>query len=358
MFSIFWPVKLAFGVFKFLLNLVVLATCALTIAAMMGDKGWLWSLTTHFRMQYLGIQALALLLVVLACSLSRKDNQTASAWTESRLSIGFLCFFIMLNLTPILPYYLPSSRPSVAELKFSHPVKLMHFNLFGQLNRNTASVAQAITAADPDMVDLVEYTPAWQRALEQTGVWRRYPYRVAGKGHIALYSKLPLQNARLTYAAPGKQVANQANIIAQVSINRQPVTILVAHPASPILPSHLTWLKQSFQTWQQERSRLGQNLLVVGDLNTSPWSKEFENMTRNTGLRDSQLGYGVQPSWPMLLPILGIRSTPTLVTNLLAIPIDHVLVSEKILVFSRKTGPFVGSDHLPVTVEIGMKADS
>lgn len=359
MFSIFWPVKLAFGIVKFMLNMVVLATFALTITAMMGDKGWLWSLTTHFRMQYLGIQLFALAWMVISCCLSKKDNESVSAWTENRLTLGVLALFAGLNLMHILPYYLPSARPSTAELQvIKRPVKLMHFNLFGQLNHNTDSVIQAIRDENPDVIDLVEYTKRWQTTLEQSGILRRYPYRVAGRNNIALYSRLALKNAHLTFAAPGKKVANQANIIAQITIDQEPVTLLVAHPASPILPSHLSWLKQSFQTWAQERARLGQNLLVVGDLNTSPWSREFEVLTRQTGLRDSQLGYGLQPSWPMLLPFFGIRSTPTLLTNLLAIPIDHVLVSNRILVLSRKTGPFIGSDHLPVTVEIGIRPAS
>ncbi len=355
MFSMFWPVKLALGIFKFFLNLLVLATCALTIIAMMGDKGWAWSLTTHFRMQYLAIQLLALGSTLLACWMSRKDNESIPAWTESRLSIIFLSVFAGLNLLQIAPYYFPGARPGVAELKTAHPLKLMHFNLFGKINHHTASVAAAIREEQPDLLDLVEYTDDWRQKLEESGALRNYPYRVAGQNHIALYSKVPLRNARLVYAAPGAKVANQANIIAQFSLNQKPVTILVAHPASPILPSHLTWLQESFRTWEAARDKLGQNLVVVGDLNTSPWSMEFKDLTRQTGLRDSQLGYGVQPSWPMLLPIIGIRNTPTLLTNLFAIPIDHVLVSGNILVFGRKTGPFVGSDHLPVTVEIGMR---
>jgi endonuclease/exonuclease/phosphatase (EEP) superfamily protein YafD len=101
------------------------------------------------------------------------------------------------------------------------------------------------------------------------------------------------------------------------------------------------------------RKKLGQHLIVVGDLNTSPWSAEFMTLTKKTGLRDSQLGYGLQPSWPMLLPYFGVNTQPNLLTQLLQVPIDHVLVSEQIQVFSRHTGPFIGSDHLPVTVELG-----
>jgi endonuclease/exonuclease/phosphatase (EEP) superfamily protein YafD len=269
---------------------------------------------------------------------------------EQWLSLVFLAFFAGLNLVCVAPYYL-TPKPEISAN--ATQLKLLHINVFGKTNQNPQAVISLIRTEKPDVLDLVEYTEQWQRRLESTGIFKAYPYRVAGRGHIALYSKRPLKNARLTYAGIQK-IANQANIIAQITLDHQPVTLLVAHPASPIMPSHLQWLKESFNTWTQERKALGRNLLIVGDLNTSPWSQEFHTLTQNTGLRDSQLGYGIQPSWPMLLPFFGIRTEPNWLTQLLLIPIDHVLVSDRIQIVSRRTGPFVGSDHLPVIVEFAL----
>ena len=36
------------------------------------------------------------------------------------------------------------------------------------------------------------------------------------------------------------------------------------------------------------------------------------------------------------------------------VPIDHCLVSEDIAVISRKTGPRIGSDHLPLYIEVSI----
>lgn len=356
MFSIFWPFKLAGGLLKFVLNVLVFLACVLTITAFMGERGWLWSLSTHFRVQYLGIQLLALLVVSWQYWMSRNGENPGNGRVERWFSLVFLGIFAGLNLVCVAPYYLPGEKP-VDTIASGDQIKLMHFNLFGMVNHRTDQVVAAIREENPDMVDLVEYSETWRRKLEGSGIFRRYPYRVAGRGHIALYSKRPLRNARLTFAGQQK-VANQANIIAGLTLNHEPVTVLVAHPASPIRPSHLDWQKESFQTWGQERQKLGKNLLIVGDLNTSPWSNEFQKLISSTGLRDSQLGYGLQPSWPMLLPFFGIRTEPNWITRLIQIPIDHVLVSERLAVLSRHTGPFVGSDHLPVTVELGIKPKS
>lgn len=354
MFSIFWPFKLIGGIARFLLNLLVFASCVLTLTAFMGERGWAWSLTTHFRMQYLVIQLLALLMVTLSWWLLRKKGKTPVSKAEMWITTVFLMFFAGLNISQIAPYYSPLSRPDASHAK-TERMKLMHVNLFGHLNHSKSLVTEAIRKTDPDIVDFVEYTPPWQRQLEQSDVLKRYPYRVSGRGHIGLYSKRPLMNARLVYADPSQKLSNQANIVAQIRLGGEPVTILVAHPASPIMPSHLDWQQASFRAWERNRGKLGKNLVLVGDLNTAPWSREFESLVKNTGLRDSQLGYGLQPTWPVFFPVPGTAHTQSPWATPLSIPIDHVLVSERILVLSRQTGPFVGSDHLPVVVELGLK---
>jgi endonuclease/exonuclease/phosphatase (EEP) superfamily protein YafD len=356
MFSIFWPFKLAAGIFKFFLNLLVCLSCVLTLMALMGDKGWIWSLTTHFRMQYLVVQLLALF--VGGISLWKSSRSKNRPGAENWLSLAVVTFFAGINLLAIAPYYMPSANAAKSSEIVKGHLKLMHCNLFGIINRDTDSVVKAIQETQPDIIDLVEYTGPWQESLERSGVFKKYPYHFAGRGHIGVYSKVPLQNPRLVFTSATRKVTNHANIITTIRLGGEPVTLLVGHPASPIRPSHLQWLQQSFGVWEKERPKLGENLIIVGDLNTSPWSVEFHQLTRRTGLRDSQLGFGIQPSWPMLMPAIGLRSTPTLITDLLAIPIDHVLVSQRVAVLSRKTGPFVGSDHLPVVIELGMTPKS
>ncbi len=56
-------------------------------------------------------------------------------------------------------------------------------------------------------------------------------------------------------------------------------------------------------------------------------------------LSDSEQGFGPQPSWSteLLIPV---------------VPIDHFLVSKDIEVLNRVLGPNIGSDHLPVYVDL------
>ena len=83
---------------------------------------------------------------------------------------------------------------------------------------------------------------------------------------------------------------------------------------------------------------LPEPVLVLGDLNASPWSSHFRRFLRDSGLRDSAQGRGVQPTWPAGMPWLWI-------------PIDHCLHSPQLQVVARHVGPNLGSDHYPVVVD-------
>jgi endonuclease/exonuclease/phosphatase family metal-dependent hydrolase len=82
--------------------------------------------------------------------------------------------------------------------------------------------------------------------------------------------------------------------------------------------------------------------MLIGDLNMTSDSPVFQNFLRETGLRDTRAGFGIQATWPTNVPVLWIA-------------IDHCLVSDKVLVHDRRVGPGVGSDHLPLTVDVSVR---
>ena len=351
MFSIFWPFKLLKFIVGLVLSTIIYGACALTAVAFFADKGFFWDLSTHFRMQYLVIQVIGLVLAIITLKMENKSK------VEVLLTVTVLAFFIGLNGVAVGPYYL-SPKPQRTDLAAGKTVEIMHFNVLGLLNRQQKAVATAIRNENPEMVDLMEYTPEWRQKLEATGVFKGYPYRIAGQGNIALYSKIPLRG-QVVYAEGTKPLPQNANIRARFQLNGQSVNLLVAHPISPFLPGRWKEQQASFNYWINHRKTMGENLILMGDLNTTPWSSEFKRLIAATHLRDSQLGFGIQGSWPTIFIPFDMahtaKATPNNILAPLAIPIDHALVSEKLLVVSRRLGPFVGSDHLPVVVEIGLK---
>lgn len=112
---------------------------------------------------------------------------------------------------------------------------------------------------------------------------------------------------------------------------------VATHPLPPAGREYSRWRNEqrdALATYGQS----SQPVLLLGDLNTTPWNCHFRRLLKRSGLRNSARGYGVQPTWPNL-------PAP------LRIPIDHCLHSDEIFVVDRRVGPDVSSDHYPVIVE-------
>lgn len=323
------------------MGLVLLA--GLSLAGSLGPFAWQLELTRHFRCQYLLAQLC--LLPLLWIVFDRRHSADDAKPSKTRLWVAALLVTASPNLLAVLPYWLPQPQPMG-----NARLKLLHLNLYAE-NRQYAQVAELVQRYQPDIVDFVEYTEEARNQLEGTGILSAYPYRVSGRAHLGLYSKLPLSEARLLYLSE-THTANFAEIRARVSLAGKAVNLLIAHPQLPF-GGNLLLQTQRFDDWVSQRASLGSELILVGDLNTSPWSANFAKLTA-AQLRDSQLGQGLQPSWPVFMPSLHFNRPSPLLWPL-RIPIDHVLISPGLAVWRRELGPFVGSDHLPVYIEIGFR---
>jgi len=133
-------------------------------------------------------------------------------------------------------------------------------------------------------------------------------------------------------------------ILAKTRLNGREVQLVVMHPWPPSTRSGMVSRDQDLQAagaWLA--ARRDTPTLLLGDLNVTPFAPTYADLLERSGLRDSQRGFGLQPSWP-------IHKLP------LRIPIDHCLVSPHLTVLARRFGPEVGSDHFPVIVEVAFAA--
>ena len=77
-----------------------------------------------------------------------------------------------------------------------------------------------------------------------------------------------------------------------------PVRVLSSHPLAPTTAerSRLRDAQLSFAAdWASQQEGA---FLVVGDLNASPWSWPFRRLISEGSLENSQIGFGLQPSFP------------------------------------------------------------
>jgi endonuclease/exonuclease/phosphatase (EEP) superfamily protein YafD len=162
-------------------------------------------------------------------------------------------------------------------------------------------------------------------------VWR------AGFG-LAILSRLPFERAEILRIGS----VGLPSIIARFNVAGHQLTVVGTHPIAPRGPIRLHRRNLQLAQLAKFAQQTPGPLMLLGDLNCSPWSPIFVDLLRVSGLRDSRKGFDLQPTWPASLP------------EALRIPIDHCLVSSQVTVHRCAAGPRIGSDHLPIIVEFSL----
>lgn len=332
----------------------ILITVFLLLFSLLGYGGrffWFCDLFVHFKVQYFLISILCgIILFVFAKFAKKTDNENRDnnleSESEKKTTHGFALtrktLFIytafsfavaLINLFEIAPLYIPCFTESSAQNK----LRLMHLNVY-TANTRYNDVQQYIIEQDPDILLLEEVSEKWIKNLPE--IIEKYPYKTSypqsDNFGIAMFAKIkPVESKILLYGKYGLPY-----IKAVFKINGKAITFFGIHTIPPI--GRTRWearnrMLNDVAKWANGLN--GSPVIVLGDLNVTPWSYHFEKLLNSSNLRNSQYGFGVQPSWPTsLFPLL--------------IPLDHCLISEEITVSNRFIGKDIGSDHYPLIVEI------
>lgn len=307
--------------FDRLLLIGTLAALVVTAASFLAHTAWLFELLTHFRFQ---LAVGAILLSV--CALARRRLALMAA-------AAVACAF---NIAPLVPWLLavPAAEADAA----TAGIRLMAANVSFR-NRDYGALLEQIHETDPDVVGLLEVDQQWidgLAALESEFDWSML-YPEEGAYGLALYSDVPVREV-----TPGPYVEGglQTSISVELEIGGVPTTLVLAHVSAPTTPARARLRNAQFR-------KIGADLgedpnaeqILLGDLNTTPWSPYYAELVTLTGLSNAARGFGYHVTWPTGF-------------SLLKIPIDHCLVSDGLHVRSFRTGSDFGSDHLPIIVEL------
>lgn len=297
--------------------LATASSALLGAAALLAGSHWPGELVCHFREQYAWLAACGLALAIAA-----RANWAALA----------AALVLAWQFAGIAPFYLPATQPPAAE---GPPLRIMALNVHTS-NRLHARTISAIRRAKPDVVFLLEVNDRWSEALRALA--DEYPYSlVEPREHnfgMAVLSRRPWASAQVVYAID----EDFPFLIVELDHQERRWTIVGAHPIPPVRRS--TWRLRNRQLeFLAAQVPSDRPVVVMGDLNLTSWSPEFGRLLASAQMRDSRDGFGLQPTWPAPLPFARI-------------PIDHALVSPEVVVVGRRVGPDVGSDHLPVVVDI------
>lgn len=272
---------------------------------------WPCVLLEHFRVQY----ALA------ACAAALRMRGYFDAATLATLA----------QLVWIAPDLTRAATPAPVD---GIPVRLLVLNVHTS-SSSYAAVQTLIDEERPDVVALVEVDQRWLDALAPS--LRDYVGRLEEPREdnfgVALYTRHTLVGSSLRLGS------SLPTVVAETRFGNAALGIVVVHTLPPISADALDAQRAHLDAVASHARSLATPLVVVGDLNATPWSRPFQQLVARSALCDSRAGFGVQASFPAA-------------SALLRIPIDHVLTSCSIGVTDRRVTRDVGSDHLPVVVDL------
>jgi endonuclease/exonuclease/phosphatase (EEP) superfamily protein YafD len=300
-----------------------------TLLSYLAPVAWWLDLLTHFRPHY----AMGLLIATLLQLLVR-PRALAGAWAAAAL----------LNVLMIGPMYVSRLPPAAGP-----ELTVVHANVAGD-DVDVKALAAWILAAEPDLISLQEITPTNLPRIERVLLQAGLAYHTAAaqprddtRG-VALLSRRDDITATVIYPTPD---GDRPMVQALLDLGGVQVAVLGFHTTRPAPARPYRFQAQGMSAanlWCRVQRLGGAEQLLIGDFNSTSQGVLVSDLCRRAGLRDARRGHGMAGTWPASLP------AP------LRIPIDGAYHTEGLVTTSLETGPFVGSDHLPLLVTLRPRA--
>jgi len=297
-----------------------------TLVTLFAQYHWLADLLANLRVQ----QCLVLLAVLLTCLVFRK-------WAWFALTLACLAI------------HLPSFKPALPDGSTRRPasglMKITTANVLTQ-NQRHQDILTDVLSRDPDVFVILELSHSLAEALESQ-VRSTYPHSIvrpmdSGNFGIGLYSRHPLVDADVF--ALNTEIES---IAATIQINGNPCHVIATHPLPPIGARGYRLRNEHLQQLAAKIRNAIENspetpVVLLGDLNLTPWSPHFAMFESDSGLRRAFDRPSVTPTW-YRYPLFPF-----------GLMLDHAMISDNLSCTSHAVGPEIGSDHRSVTVEIAM----
>lgn len=302
------------------------------VAGELGDHWWLADLLAHQRFQY---AAAGLVLAALFLIFRAPRRAAAAALVTS----AHLAVVAGVATAP---------RAANGDGADADDRRLRVLTLNAQWsNPEAKAVAAFVAASGADIVALQEISPRLYPLVDRLlatyphaapADWRR---RTPG---IVVLGRRPFLAAR---EIPGGDLASP---IVEVTVAAGGATARVVAVHAPYPVSDGLWrLHREYLAALASVVRAGDGpVIVIGDFNMTPWTPRFRRFARETGLAPA----GDYLLWPRTWPAHArpLSYAPAWLAG--GLPIDHALVGRGIAVAALRRGPYVHSDHYPVTVDL------
>lgn len=301
----------------------VLLIGLISVAGFFGRWFWLFDLATSFRPQFAAVLlagGVALLL---------------RSWPR----LGWVILTLgLVNLALVAPLFwgkqnIPADSPTM---------RVVSFNVQGQ-NARYGQVIEFLAEVNADVVFLHEANRLWERAFSEAlaSGFLSYTQHRSRPDHL-IFSTLTLTRDPPSEVISHGWAEREARAMEVViSLGETEITLLGIHPLAPTTSRRAALRDAQFEFVAGWVGKARGPTVVTGDFNATPWSHVFGPLTAG-GLRNSQRGFGLAPSFPV---------DGSLLTR---VPIDHLLHSSHLAVSDRWLGPDLGSDHYPLVVDLAL----
>jgi endonuclease/exonuclease/phosphatase (EEP) superfamily protein YafD len=318
------PLRASFTAAFWTLTALALPAALLTTAAYFSSRPAFLAQLSPFRAQYAALLGAH----VAICLLLRRPRWAA-----------LFALFALFNLWAVRP----ATPDSVVSIDAgAPPLKILLVNVLTS-NPDPGPLLELVRAEKPDLVALLEINHRWQAELTRApALLADYPHhrfhpREDNFG-LAVFSRRPLADLRLEFLAD----PDLPSLAFTLPLGARPLHVLLTHPLPPGTAAG-TALRdlQLDRIAQHDRSLpAGDPRLVLGDLNATPWCPPLRRLLAQTGLRPASFDRRFfAPTWPAPAPLF-------------LIPIDHALIDARLVCTDYRVGPDIGSDHLPVLLDL------
>lgn len=238
--------------------------------------------------------------------------------------------------------------PTKAQLQADELLNIAQLNV----RYNNPEIETLITNLSNENYDVIVLQEISHRQRHKfDSLTQNYPYSIGAKedypSGMALFSKWPIVNKKVHYMSHRKGHIIEAVI--QSPISDTPVQIYTLHPTSP-RTQKLWQLRNTTLNYVAEKASASflQYKIIIGDLNTSPWSTKFKQVERISTLGNTASKYGYIPSW-------SVNSSNYLMRILSSAYIDHCFISDSFNVINKEYSVVEGSDHVLIVTTLGLK---
>ncbi|MEO1433003.1 MAG: endonuclease/exonuclease/phosphatase family protein [Cyanobacteria bacterium J06633_8] len=320
----------------------VLAGCAVIATALSfaGRKYWVFALMEHLRVQY------SLILIVAVFVSLFTSRKRINIW-------NIVCLIaLLINLFFILPLFIPPEQNSTLSLNksldsTSEKILLTHVTLNNKKPDATKAI-EYLNKQNTDILFLLEVTPQSLIQLKRgltnyqlvTALPKYTSHGIAWFVPKETTNPIKIKSFRFIRIPSSN---NRPLLRAKISYQGREIVLLCFHVISPRNAKTVAYQEielDALADWSQRVLQNSDDLIVIGDFNSTPWYGIFRRLLNKTGLINSQRGFGIQTTWHSLLP------------TVFRIPIDNCLHSKSLTTVRRFIGQDIGSDHLPLFVEL------